>query len=237
MLGRPVPLIRSTPSRFPKPARAKSNRGSPGRATRTSVGAVSPTCSVPFVRPLELSTQFNRARASDEWATTATPKVKVNLVSSAIGTPGLAISGTASFDLITGENTSVAIVAPVTLRLSEVVRINVNGGWLWDRTVDRQYLTYGIGVDWRTPDNVWTLTAEVFWPDRRDRGDRQCHATEIPNWPALAADRSMECRRHLRPQHSGRKRALGYACDDHPLPADGQVNTFHSLTAARPTPR
>ena len=43
-----------------------------------------------------------------------------------------------------------------------MVRINVNGGWLWDRTVDRHYLSYGIGVDWRTPDNVWTLTAEVF---------------------------------------------------------------------------
>jgi hypothetical protein len=24
------------------------------------------------------------------------------------------------------------------------------------------YATYGAGVDWRTPDNVWTLTAEVF---------------------------------------------------------------------------
>ena len=24
------------------------------------------------------------------------------------------------------------------------------------------YFSYGIGVDWRTPDNVWTLTAEVF---------------------------------------------------------------------------
>jgi hypothetical protein len=83
-------------------------------------------------------------------------------LSSAIGKPGLAISGAASFDLITGENTSAAIVAPVTLRLSDVVRINFNGGWLWDRTVDRHYLTYGIGVDWRTPDNVWTLTAEVF---------------------------------------------------------------------------
>jgi hypothetical protein len=126
------------------------------------VGAVSPTCSVPFVRPLELSTQFNSTRSDGEWTTAATPKVKVNLVSSAIGRPGLAISGTGTFDLITGENTAVTIVAPVTLRLSEVVRINVNTGWLWDRMADRQYFTYGVGVDWRTPDNVWTLTAEAF---------------------------------------------------------------------------
>jgi hypothetical protein len=131
-------------------------------SNRDFFAAISPTCSVPFVRPLELSTQFNRARSDDGWSTAATPKVKVNLVSSAIGKPGLAISGTASFDLTTGENTSTTIVAPVTLRLSDVVRINVNGGWLWDRTIDRHYLSYGVGIDWRTPDNVWTLTAEVF---------------------------------------------------------------------------
>jgi hypothetical protein len=42
------------------------------------------------------------------------------------------------------------------------VRINANAGWQWDRVADRHYLTYGIGVDWRTPDNVWTWTAEIF---------------------------------------------------------------------------
>jgi hypothetical protein len=131
-------------------------------SNRDFIAATSPTCSVPFVRPLELSAQFNRSRSDDEWGTAVTPKVKVNLVSSAIGKPGLAVSGFASFDLITGENTAAAIVAPVTLRLSDVVRINLNGGWLWDRTVDRHYVTYGVGVDWRTPDNVWTLTAEIF---------------------------------------------------------------------------
>ena len=28
--------------------------------------------------------------------------------------------------------------------------------------MDRHYFTYGAGFDWRTPDNVWTLTGEVF---------------------------------------------------------------------------
>jgi hypothetical protein len=48
------------------------------------------------------------------------------------------------------------------LRLNNVVRINLNGGWQWDRLLDRHYLTYGAGFDLRTPDNVWTLTGEVF---------------------------------------------------------------------------
>jgi len=48
------------------------------------------------------------------------------------------------------------------MRLSNVMRINVNAGWLWDRLADIHYATYAAGIDWRTPDNVWTVTAEVF---------------------------------------------------------------------------
>ena len=93
------------------------------------------------------------------WATSITPKAKTKLVptQSALG---LAVAGT-SYDLTTNENAAIYAYAPATLRLSEIVRINVNGGWLWDRTVDRHYLTYGIGVDWRLTD-ILTLTVETF---------------------------------------------------------------------------
>jgi hypothetical protein len=68
-----------------------------------------------------------------------------------------------------------------------VVRVNINGGWLVDLTVDRQYLTYGVGVDWRTPDNVWTLTAEVFGQDVEYRGPCQRCTAALPAWLALAS--------------------------------------------------
>jgi len=131
-------------------------------SNRDFFGAVSPACSVPFVRPLELSAQFNRSRSDGEWDTAATPKFKVNLISSAIGKPGVAVTGTVTYDFSSREATQVNLTVPVTLRLSDVVRINVNAGWMLDRPLDRQFFTYGLGVDWRTPDNVWTLTAEVF---------------------------------------------------------------------------
>jgi hypothetical protein len=52
------------------------------------------------------------------------------------------------------------VTIPVTFRLSETMRINVNGGWLWDRTVDRHYLTYGIGFDWKFTETMqWTIEA------------------------------------------------------------------------------
>jgi hypothetical protein len=72
------------------------------------------------------------------------------------------VAGAAAYDTGTGENTALFANIPATLRLSNVVRINLNAGWQWDRAADRHYLTFGSGLDWRTPDNVWTLTAEVF---------------------------------------------------------------------------
>jgi len=124
--------------------------------------AMSPACSVPFVRPLELSMQGYIPRSDGEWGGALIPKVKVNLFDSAIGVPGFAVSATAAHDLVTNQNTAVAATAISTLRLSNVVRINVNAGWLWDRPSDQHYFIYGLGTDWRTPDNVWTVTAEVF---------------------------------------------------------------------------
>jgi hypothetical protein len=126
------------------------------------LAATSPACVVNVFRPVELSSQFSRARADEEWATAAAPKVKTNLVPSAIGSWGIAISGTATYDFTAQQNTALAITIPATLRLSNVVRINLNAGWQWDRVAEQHYATYGAAIDWRTPDNVWTLTAEVF---------------------------------------------------------------------------
>jgi hypothetical protein len=124
--------------------------------------ATSPTCVVDFFHPVEISSQFSRSRFDTDWTTTAIPKLKTNLVPTAIGSWGFALSGTTAFDLTTHENIGAAVTVPATLRLSNVVRINLNAGWLWDRLAHQHYATYGAGLDWRTPDNVWTLTAEVF---------------------------------------------------------------------------
>ncbi len=124
--------------------------------------AVAPACVVNLSRPVEVSLQLNRSRSDEEWTTGATPKLKTSLVQGDIGKWGLAAAAGGSFDLITRENTGAFAYLPATLRLSEIVRINLNAGWQWDRTVDRHYMLYGAGFDLRTPDNIWTLTGEVF---------------------------------------------------------------------------
>ena len=129
---------------------------------RDFIAAVAPACVMGLFRPIEISAQYNRSRSDGEWGTGIQPKLKTNLIPSAIGSWGVAITATAGYDLLTRQNTSLAFAIPATLRLSNVVRVNLNAGWQLDRIANRHYFNYGVGVDWRTPDNVWTLTGEMF---------------------------------------------------------------------------
>ena len=131
-------------------------------ANHDVIASISPACVVNMGRPVELSAQVSRFRSDGEWGSGVLPKVKTNIIPTAIGSWGVAISATAAYDLIARETAALAVTIPATLRVSNVVRINLNVGWQRDRTVNRDYFNYGAGFDWRTPDNVWTLTGEVF---------------------------------------------------------------------------
>src|SRR5450631_3977145 len=117
-------------------------------ATNTDFSAVAnPSCVANIYKPVELSLQAVRARSDGDWSTTVAPKAKWNIVPTGIGKLGMAFYAGGSFDVLTGENLTAFAVVPLTYRLSEVMRINVNAGWLWDRTVDRHYLLYCIFFD------------------------------------------------------------------------------------------
>jgi hypothetical protein len=130
-------------------------------ATNTDFSAVAnPSCAVNILRPVELSLQTNRARSDGDRTTTIAPKAKWNFVPTGIGKFGVSFYAGGSFDALTGDNLTAFAVVPATYRLSETMRINVNAGWLWDRTVDRHYLTYGVGFDWKFTDVLqWTIEA------------------------------------------------------------------------------
>lgn len=131
-------------------------------ATNTDFSLVAnPSCVADVGRPVEFSVLGNRSRSDGEWSTTFQPKAKTNLVPTGIGKFGFAMYAGGSFDALTGDNLTTFAVVPATYRLSETMRINLNGGWLWDRTVDRHYLLYGVGWDWKFTD-VLQLTIEAF---------------------------------------------------------------------------
>jgi hypothetical protein len=131
-------------------------------ATNTDFSLVAnPSCVVDVGKPVELSVLSTRFRSDGEWGNSFQPKAKTNLVPTGIGKFGFSIYAGGSFDALSGENLTAFAVVPATYRLSETMRINLNGGWLWDRTVDRHYLLYGIGWDWKFTD-VLQLTLEAF---------------------------------------------------------------------------
>ena len=130
-------------------------------ATNTDFSAVAnPTCAVNIFRPVELSMQTVRSRSDGDWSNTIAPKAKWNIAPTGVGRLGYSFYAGGSFDALTGENLTAFAVVPATYRLSENMRINVNAGWLWDRTVDRHYLTYGVGFDWKFTEVLqWTIEA------------------------------------------------------------------------------
>ena len=130
-------------------------------ATNTDFSAVAnPSCVADIFKPVELSLLTNRWRSDGDWSTTIAPKAKWNIVPTGIGKFGFSFYAGGQFDAMTGENVSAFAVVPATYRLSETMRININAGWLWDRTVDRHYLLYGVGFDWKFTDVLqWTIEA------------------------------------------------------------------------------
>jgi hypothetical protein len=130
-------------------------------ATNTDFSAVAnPSCVVDPFKPVELSLLTNRAKSDGEWSTSIQPKAKMNFIPTGIGRLGVSAYAGGSFDVATGQNLTAFAVIPATYRLSETMRININGGWLWDRTVDRHYLLYGLGFDWKFTDTLqWTIEA------------------------------------------------------------------------------
>jgi hypothetical protein len=130
-------------------------------ATNTDFSAVAnPSCVVDPFQPVELSLLTDQARSSGDWSTTTAPKAKMNIAPTGIGRFGFSIYAGGQFDALTGETLTAFAVVPATYRLSETMRINLNGGWLWDRMADRHYLTYGLGFDWKFTDVLqWTIEA------------------------------------------------------------------------------
>jgi hypothetical protein len=131
-------------------------------ATNSDFAAVAnPSCVVEITRPVELSVLTNHSRSDGEFSTTLAPKAKINIEPTGIGKFGVSALASGTFDAVTGQNTAVFAEIPATYRFSETTRINLNAGWLWDRTVDRHYFTYGVGFDWKFTD-VLQYTVELY---------------------------------------------------------------------------
>jgi len=74
---------------------------------------------------------------------------------------GIGLSGQANWDLLTGTSTGGNIYIPVTFDLGHDVRLNINGGWLYDGAAKLNYVTWGAGIEWKMTKNL-ALIAEFY---------------------------------------------------------------------------
>ena len=130
-------------------------------SNRDQVTTTNPSCVAGLATPTEIGLQMQRARSDDEWSTALTLKAKAKLLPTAIGSFGWAAVTAVTYDTTAREVSAVYAYIPGTLRLSETVRINVSGGWVFDKPTDRHLGTYGLGLDWRFTETL-TLTVETF---------------------------------------------------------------------------
>ncbi len=168
----PIAALSSSPARaagayavddseIGKPGECKVETWASFADNRDIVGVISPACVVNFIRPVEVGAQLARFRADGEWGTSLTLKGKINLVPAETGRIGLGLGGGTTFDLVTRENTGSFISVPATFPLSEEFKINVNGGWLYDRVAALHWVTWGAGFEWNFVKPL-TLIGEVF---------------------------------------------------------------------------
>jgi hypothetical protein len=124
----------------------------------------SPACVVNLLRPFEFGGTLTRFRADSEWGTGLSLKAKANLLSNEKSPVGIGIAGGVILDLVTQQHTGTFFYVPVTFVLSDVFRINVNGGLLWDHIASQNLVTWGAGFEWIVLKNATpvTLIAEVF---------------------------------------------------------------------------
>ena len=119
------------------------------------IGTTQPACIVRLGIPVEFTAVFAATR-SDAWTTFTGLHAKVAPVN--MGGVAIAVSGGRLFDVTDGEKSFSFITVPVTLKVHDRFRINLNAGGLWG---ERAHFTWGASLEWDVRQS-WTLIGEVF---------------------------------------------------------------------------
>ncbi len=122
------------------------------------IGFSQPACVVNLGIPVEITAAFSAVRFEGDWATLTGLQGKFILLQ--LGSVAVALSINTLFDVTRGEN-ATSVNVPVTIKVRDDFRLNVNAGMLFDTVHDTSHLTWGGGIEWDFQPQ-WTAIAEVF---------------------------------------------------------------------------
>jgi len=132
------------------------------RSSATSgdfIGTAQPACVVRLGIPVEITAAFHGVRFEGEWAALKGLQIKFPLLFGLRDlTAAFVIGGLV--DITNGEGLTFVNV-PLTIKVRDNFRLNVNSGWLFNTESDTRHLTWGGSFEWDFQKS-WTLIAEVF---------------------------------------------------------------------------
>lgn len=124
------------------------------------MAVTSPSCVVKLGVPVELGVEYQRSRESNEWKTSGGVSGKTTVVPMTNGI-GVGLAGQANWNLLSGASTGGNLYVPVTFDLGHNLRLNVNGGYLYDAPTKFSFATWGTSLEWQFHPKV-ALVGEVF---------------------------------------------------------------------------
>ncbi len=125
------------------------------------MAVTSPSCVVQIGKsPVELGVEYQRSREDGVWKTQGAVSSKVTLVRMTKGI-GVGLSGELDWDLITGASKGGNFNVPVSFDIGKNLRLNVNGGYLYDGDLKAGFGTWGTGLEWTISPKI-ALIGEVF---------------------------------------------------------------------------
>ena len=129
-------------------------------STGDFVGVTQPACVAKLGVPVEFTATLQAVRLGSEWATLTGLQGKFVLLPMEPGNLAVALVLSTLQDATKGENVTF-INVPVTIKLRDDFRLNLNGGWLHDSIDDTSHFTWGGGFEWDFRPQ-WTFIAEVY---------------------------------------------------------------------------
>ncbi len=124
------------------------------------VGVTQPACVAKLGVPVELTATAQAARVDGEWATLTGLQVKFTMLPMGAGNLAVGMVLNTLFDTTNGANVSFVNV-PVTIKLHDDFRVNLNSGWLHDFLDNSHHFTWGAGLEWDFR-RQWTFIAEAY---------------------------------------------------------------------------
>lgn len=120
-----------------------------------------PACVVDLGIATEITVLVEGLRSDGKWSAIGGLQGKFIIVPVERDNIGIGLSFGSQYDFTLGSGVVSYVNVPVTIRINNQFRVNVNGGWSVDEMTDHNHVTWGGGFEWDLTKQL-TLIGEMY---------------------------------------------------------------------------